>query len=116
MTYRLDLLRRSDLASARDFFALACAASRAWDSALRDACAAHGGHGPLVSGAGRDHFPAPVKEELRTLARLVTIGTDLAHEARPRRVHEATIRALGQAVATRDGSGRYGPQPVRGWA
>lgn len=92
-------------------FAMACAASRAWDELAGKALAAYGDHGPLVSGCCRSHFPETVKDELRTLARLVGSYCDAARAARPKGVHAATIREIGRAIARRDGVGRYGPQP-----
>lgn len=40
-----------------------------YNGAMREALAKYGKHGPLISGVGRDHFPARVKTKLRTLIR-----------------------------------------------
>lgn len=90
---------------------MACMFSRWHDAAAADALAEFGDHGAQISGCVRDHFPADVKEHLRILARAVTTATDAAYAARPPRVQMQTIRALGRAIAARDGSGFYGPQP-----
>lgn len=104
------LLNRPDLARAAELFAASCYHSRAWDSEFAVARMIHGAHGPDVSGCGRAHFPDKVKDTLRDLARQVTEFSGLAYAARPARVRVATMRALSRAVATRDGSGFYGPQ------
>ncbi len=104
-----NLLTDPRLELPRDLFALACKFSREYDAMLRDALAAYGDHGPLVSGAGRDHFPESVKDVLRHKARAVAFNSDLAHSARPKGFHLATMRQLARDVALRDGSGRYGP-------
>ena len=95
-------------------FAMACAASRAWDELAATALAEHGSQGPLVSGCCRSHFPESIKAELRGLARMAGDYCDNAREARPKGVHLATIRELGREVARRDGVGRYGPQAGQG--
>jgi hypothetical protein len=94
-------------------FAEACEASREHERKAGEALAAYGSQGPLVSGCVRSHFPEAVKEELRRLARLVSDKCDAARLARPARVRHDTLRRLAQEIATRDGSGRYGPQPFR---
>lgn len=104
------LLARDDLAQSAWYFKAACMASRAWDRELTHALAIYGNHGAPVSGCGRNHFPVTTKEMLRKLARMVSERCDNARAAAPKRVRKATIRALGQAVATRDGCGFYGPQ------
>lgn len=106
-----DLLTDPRLELPRDLFAVACRFSREWDAMLSDALATYGDHGPDVSGCGRDHFPEDVKDALRAKARQVTFNSDLAYSARPKGFHTTTMRALARAVATRDGSGFYGPQP-----
>lgn len=93
-------------------FARACAASRTHAEIARNCLSVYGDHGPLVSGVIRGHFPDEQKAILRSLARAVTVHSELAHALRPRRVHRATMRALAAHVANRDGSGRYGPQPT----
>ena len=94
-------------------FELACFYSRAHSDLAQSALDTWGDHGPLISGCVRDHFPAPVKETLRNLARAVTHYSDSAYQARPKGARRETIRRIGQLIATRDGSGRYGPQPAR---
>lgn len=106
-----NLLSRPDLAHAAELFAAACFQARAWDSEFAVARMRYGAHGSDVSGCGRAHFPDHVKDRLRELARQVSTFSDLAYEARPSRVHTSTMRALSRAVAARDGSGFYGPQP-----
>lgn len=108
-----DLLSDERFAVVRRRFESACAASREHASKSAAALADYGAHGPLISGCVRSHFPEGVKEELRALARKVTEESEAAWLARPPRVRESTIRKIGQAIATRDGSGRYGPQPAR---
>ena len=107
----VDLISRPDLSHAAALFAAACHQSRAWDNELHVACKRYGGHGPTISGCGRDHFPASLKDSLRALARDVTTLYDAAYAARPSRVRQSTMRALSRAIAARDGSGFYGPQP-----
>lgn len=113
MPHPADLLNRADLAPAAELFAMACASSREHSALARRALTEYGDHGPLISGCVRDHFPEWVKDGLRALARDVTRCSGLAHSLRPKRVRTSTMRALGQAVAARDGSGFYGPQPGR---
>ncbi len=40
-----------------------------------------GSHGPLISGVVREHFPDPVKDALRRLARLETHTMDASRKA-----------------------------------
>lgn len=105
------MLNNPKFAVAQSEFESACHCSRAYDSLLRDYLAQYGNHGPAVSGAGRDHFPADVKDHLRRVARAVSYHSDRGYAARPRYVRQATMRKLASAVARRDGSGFYGPQP-----
>ena len=104
-----DILQRAPIVAAE--FAKACAASRAHMAGALAALAEHGGHGPLVSGCVRSHFPESVKDSLRSLARQVGAHDDAAMAARPKGMHAATVQRIGRAIATRDGSGYYGPQP-----
>lgn len=104
------LLKRADLQRAAHAFALACEASRQHDRLAGDALARYGSQGPDISGAVRSHFPENVKDELRALARAVGAHSDIAYSVKPKRVRLATMRALARAVATRDGTGFYGPQ------
>jgi hypothetical protein len=94
-------------------FTRACRASRLHSSEAQRAFANYGDHGAQISGCVRDHFPERIKDRLRALARLVTAELEKAHAARPKYVREGTIIRLGRLVATRDGSGFYGPQPYR---
>ena len=103
------LLSRPDLAESCEAFGKACHFSRAWDAIFKAALEVYGDHGPFVSGAGREHFPAALKTGLRTLARTVSEQCEAAYKARPPRVRLSTIVILGRAVAHRDGCGYYGP-------
>lgn len=105
------LLARMDLGPSRVHFERACALSREYDHQLDKALMLHGSHGAQVSGAGRAHFPEAVKRNLREIARLIAAETSHAYASKLARIHVSTIRALGCAVAARDGSGFYGPQP-----
>lgn len=104
-----DILQRAPMVAVE--FAKACAASRAHMAGALAALAEHGGHGPLVSGCVRSHFPESVKDSLRSLASDVAVHSYLARAARPKGMHAATVQRIGRAIATRDGSGYYGPQP-----
>jgi len=97
---------------ARLYFRMACSFSRLHAMLVDDALRAFGEHGPYVSGVGRDHFPAHVKEQLRYLAERVGFYSKLAYDSRPPRVRKATMRYLARVVATEDGSGYYGPQAL----
>lgn len=107
------LLSDPKLYAARDHFVLCCHASRTHSNLAASALNAYGDHGPLISGCVREHFPADVKDELRSWAKEVGKQSDLAYAAKPKRIRRATMIKLGRAVATRDGSGFYGPQPDR---
>lgn len=104
-------MSRPDLSIPAALFAMACAASREHSRLAMHAMDTYGDHGPLISGCVRDHFPERVQEALRTLARTVGAYSDAAYAARPPRVRMTTMRRLAQDIATRDGSGFYGPQP-----
>lgn len=105
------LLARPDLERAAEQYAKACACSRAHVQERARALREHGDHGPEISGSVRDHFPPAVRELLRRLAHDCTRHSDMARALRPARVRRATMHALARAVAARDGSGFYGPQP-----
>ena len=105
-----DRLNRPDLRPAATLFARACLASRVHSSMAGRALANYGDHGSQISGVVRDHFPERIKTQLRQLASAVTRYSDAAYAARPRRVRFATMRELARDIATRDGSGFYGPQ------
>ena len=91
-------------------YAEACRCSREHTAVAAEACEKYGDHGPLISGCVREHFPEDVKANLRALANAVTNWSNAAWEARPKYTRDDTIRAIGRAVAKRDGSGFYGPQ------
>lgn len=62
---------------------------------VREAYAAYGDQGPLISGIERDHWPAELKDRLRVNARAITQAMDDAYKIwrqAGRRVE--TIRAL----------------------
>lgn len=109
---RFQYLDNPRFAAAQSEFESACHASRAYDARLAEALRDHGDHGPAVSGAGRDHFPAETKEHLRRIAQAVAYHSDRGHALRPKYARSAAMRRLAQEVATRDGSGFYGPQPL----
>lgn len=105
-------INRPDLALARDKFESACHCSRAYCAALAEYLAIYGDHGPDISGAGRDHFPAEAKDHLRRIARAVTTLSEEGYAARPKGIRHSTLVRLSREVATRDGTGFYGPQPL----
>lgn len=107
----MNILDRPDLQKAAELFADACKISREHVRAVDEALETYGPQGPDVSGCGRDHFPTCTKDYLRSLARNVGILSDAAYAARPPWVRVSTMRKLASAVAKRDGSGFYGPQP-----
>lgn len=107
----LDVLNRPDLTLAAQMFANACRVSRDHSALALAALKRYGSHGPDISGCVREHFPERIKAELRLLAMTVTTYSDAAWKNRPRRVRAGTMRKLARAVAARDGSGFYGPQP-----
>ena len=90
----------------------ACRASRRHNEFAASQLRVFGDHGPDISAVVRDHFPEDRKATLRALARQVTEASDRAHAARPKGVRQATINLIGRLVATRDGSGFYGPQSL----
>lgn len=95
------------------YFELACSASRTHSEAAAEALAEYGDHGADISGCVRDHFPDSVKADLRFWAREVSRFSALARKHRPKYVRDTTLNRLAALVATRDGSGFYGPQPMR---
>jgi hypothetical protein len=106
-----NILNRPDLRLSAFCFENACRVSREHSALAAEASARYGEHGTQISGIVRDHFPEHVKAELRLLAATVTSYSDAAWKHRPRRVRTSTMRKLSRAVAARDGSGFYGPQP-----
>lgn len=109
----MNLLDNPKFEAARICLEAACEASRKHSALAADALATYGDHGAQISGCVRDHFPDTVKDELRHWAQLVTRRSAMAYQNRPSRVRMATMRQLSKAVATRDGSGFYGPQANR---
>ena len=99
--------------AARICFEAACEASRKHSALTAAALETYGDHGAQISGCVRDHFPETVKNDLRHWAQTVSRRSDMAYQNRPSRVRMSTMRALGREVATRDGSGFYGPQANR---
>jgi len=106
-----DYLNDPRFAHAVSEFESACHCSRAWDAKLKEYLEIYGNIGVAISGAGREHFPDDVKDHMRRIAKAVTHHSDLGHAARPYRVHTSTMIKVARAVASRDGSGFYGPQP-----
>jgi hypothetical protein len=94
-------------------FAEACRFSREHVTLAAEACETYGGHGTPVSGCVRSHFPDDMKNRLRLLAIQSAEASGRGFAARPARVRTSTMRRIAQLVATRDGSGFYGPQPIR---
>lgn len=94
------------------YFTMACAASRAHSDLAAILLTEYGDHGAQISGCVRSHFPERYKDTLRELARSVTEYGDKARAARPPRMHASTVQHIARLVATRDGSGFYGPQPL----
>lgn len=109
----MDILTDPKFSKTVRHFELACQASRLHSELAAIAFRDFGDHGAQISGCVREHFPENVKEQLRFLAREVTTQSVDAMLARPTRVHRSTINRIGRLVATRDGSGFYGPQPYR---
>ena len=72
------------------------------------ALARFGDHGPQISGCMRDHFPDPVKDRLRKLARKVSHYNDKARSARPYRSHMASVHKRARALVRQLGTGFYG--------
>lgn len=106
-------MNRPDLAITQGHFESACHCSRAWQDLRESALTQYGdGNGKEISGSVREHFPTETRDHLRRVAQSVSYHSDLAHKARPKRVRVATIIRLGREVATRDGSGFYGPQSL----
>jgi hypothetical protein len=108
----MDILSNPRYAIPAAHFEMACAASRAHNRLAAIALATYGDHGALISGCVRTHFPETIKDTLRTLARACSDHSDNGYAARPAGVHASTMVKLARAVATRDGSGYYGPQPL----
>jgi hypothetical protein len=108
-----NILERADLVAAQSQFAFACLASRLHSQLAELGFRDYGEHGAQISGCVREHFPEELKDNLRELARKVTQYSDKGYSLRPYRVRRDTMRHLARSVATRDGSGFYGPQAYR---
>ena len=93
---------------AADAFTQAYQASRAHSALAQAADLMFGEAGPLISGCVQTHYPEPIKDELRHLAREVGRLSDEAYANRPRYVRLTTMRALKDAIIARDGRGFYG--------
>ena len=105
------LLNDPRYAKAERWFTAACLASSSHAMLAKEALTLYGDHGPAISGCVRDHFPDDVKNHLRELARACSSASENGHKARPRYARKASMVHLAREVATRDGSGFYGPQP-----
>lgn len=91
-------------------FEQATAASREHSKQATMALQEYGDEGATIAGVVREHFPTDVKDRLRELAQQVTVHSDAAYAARPKRTRIETIRRIGELIARRDGSGFYGPR------
>ena len=106
----MQLLDNPKFATVVSHFEQCCKASRDHSQLASESLDRFGDQGSQISGVVRDHFPVDVKDRLRELARTVTRESDAAYAARPKYTRVTTIRAIGQLVAKRDGSGFYGPR------
>lgn len=104
------LLSRPNLLPAQQSFANAARYSHEWNALVAKSVKAYGDRpqGGFVSGIYSEHFPEPVRNQLRDLARRVSVETDIGFALRPARVQMRTMRNLKNAVRERDGSGYYG--------
>ena len=89
-------------------FSLAAYHSRKWDNEVAKAFSQYGEHGASISGIARDHFPEPIKDNLRILAHLVTKNNEAGRKARPKGTRFETMNKLARLVCRRDGYGFYG--------
>lgn len=105
-----ELLARKDMQPAIKLFEKATKASRAHSKLASESLDKYGDHGSHISGVLRDHFPKDVKDKLRQHARDINTHADAAYYARPKGVRNTTMQALAGAVATKTGTGFYGPQ------
>lgn len=83
--------------------------SVAHDRAFAAADLQYGAHGPVISGAGREHFPREVKDRLRRMAYAASYASTIARAhwyASGRR--EPTYRRLRAAAEAIYGRGFYG--------
>lgn len=104
-----ELLARKDMQPAIKLFEKATRASRAHSRLVSESMDKYGDQGPQISGIIREHFPTDVKNRLRKLARDINKYADAAYYARPKGVRNTTMQALAGAVATKTGTGFYGP-------
>lgn len=112
MTRKFRFLDDPRFSAAQSEFESACHCARSYDQQAAAYLAQYGAHGPDISGACRDHFPDDAKDHLRRLARAVTYHSERGHNARPKGARAASVARLAREVATRDGGGFYGPQPL----
>lgn len=105
-----ELLARKDMQPSIKLFEKATKASRAHSKLASESLDKYGDHGSHISGVLRDHFPKDVKDKLRKHARDINTHADAAYYARPKGVRNTTMQALAGAVATKTGTGFYGPQ------
>jgi len=105
-----ELLARKDMQPAIKLFEKATRASRAHSKLVSESMDEYGDQGPQISGIIREHFPTDVKNRLRKLARDINKYADAAYYARPKGVRNTTMQALAGAVATKTGTGFYGPR------
>jgi len=99
-----------NFALAKMWFVDSCIASIQYDKILKQALSTFGDHGPNISGAGRQHFPATTRQRLRDQCRKVAYYSQMAWESKPKRVHDSTMRTLARQCANKHGFGFYGPQ------
>lgn len=105
----MDILKNPKFSAVVAHYERACRASRLHSSEAKRAFVNYGDHGVQISGCVRDHFPPNVKDQLRSLARIVSDELDKAKAARPKYARMSTIIHIGRLIATRDGCGFYGP-------
>lgn len=98
-------------APAIEWFTKAAHASREWDRIFCEALDKYGSHGPLISGCGRDHFPAHIKDELRRLASAVNTCNAKGNDCRPYRTRKETMRRIARHIVAIEGGGYYGYSP-----
>lgn len=106
-----DYLTDHEFAPVVEFMRKACEASRKHSALAQHALAKYGSAGCDISGCVRTHFPEEIKDQLRALARSVSEFSDSAWKLRPAYTQRKIVNRIGRLVATRDGSGYYGPQP-----
>lgn len=70
----------------------------AYQSAIGEALAKYGRHGPLVSGVIRNHFPEAVKGSLRELNRAKNECLKSGFASKPKHVRMSTMVKLLRAI------------------